>query len=108
MKHLKKIENYKTDLYSNYPDVGDYVIMNTTNKGAELKEFINNNIGVATSVGANTLRVSYEKIPNSIIIHFHRDDDGRLFSVEMIEDVVDFSKDRSELEAKISANKYNL
>lgn len=104
MKYLKEFDR----LYSNYPDVGDYVIINTTSKGAELKEFINNNIGVATSVGANTLRVSYENIPDSIIMHFHRDDEGRLFSVEMIEDIVDFAKTKEDLEIILNANKYNL
>ena len=43
MIKIKNFENYKTVLYSNYPDEGDYVIIDTTSKGRELKEFINNN-----------------------------------------------------------------
>ena len=44
MKHLK--------LYNNEPEVGDYVLMKSTNPNKELASLINNTIGKLTQIRA--------------------------------------------------------
>lgn len=97
MKYIKNFERMKI-----VPQIDDYVIMITRNE--ILDDFISSNVGQITSFdGQSTIRVKYEDIPIDLSSSFT--DNTRKFLIELIKDI---SKNKEDLEMKISSQKYNL
>lgn len=99
----------------NDPQKGDYVIcdrhlaINSDDILYEVDEFTNSNIGkiVKTEyeMGEMQYYVKFENIPPSIIGEYINPKTPTLM---FRRNILDFSKDKEELEQKLIANKYNL
>jgi len=111
MKHIKTYENI------NEPQVGDYVICEEKDRyymlEKELCEFIKNNIGKIVIVNASGNKscpytVQYENVPDTIRDNFftkYNLSNNRNFRKT---EIIFFSKYKSDVEAYLTSNKYNI
>lgn len=107
MKHIKIYENFD---YSNikvgdyaifyYDDISQYAYHAKLN--AERKDFINSHVGMIINV--SNMENSWIEVMYDEIIPTYNSNKILLTKDVMIE----YSKDKEKLEAKLSANKYNL
>lgn len=95
MKHLKIFD----DLI-NRPIYHDYVLANGMDFNNNLKKFIKENIGRVISKGYSTYRVMYDNIPSDIVSYFHDFYDEGLFVVLPLEDILEYSPNKEDLEIK--------
>lgn len=123
MKYIKLYENIEED-----PQIGDYVIMkdrlpallvNDSTIQLQLLIFIKNNIGKIIDIfdqdNVNYVIVEYDNIPDDIPDEMydvfttdfptHLKQNLLIFNLKHIKM---FDKDKENLEARMSANKYNL
>ena len=102
MKHIKSYEAIES-IGDNYPQSGMYAISDTRSQNRDLISFLNNNIGIITYLEDYSVRIEYENIPKNVKNFF--DDKERTCDLELLKY---YSKNKEELELKISANKFNL
>jgi len=101
MKHIKLFEEINQNVIGSWtlaPEVGDYVICDSTNFDL-LKNLVKNNIGKLIQIEKVTrdddnYYIKYTEIENDIV--FWRSE------------ILYWSKDKEELEAILTAQKYNL
>lgn len=109
-----KIKRFKYNTLQ--PKIGDYVICDESNitfdnkvLHKKMNYFIDNNIGLIINEDYKGFDyiVKYDNIPDSLMDQFSRFGlpNTRGFNVD---EVVDFSKDKEILEARIRAKKYNI
>ena len=111
---MKYIKTYET-LNEGTPEIGDYVIIRMwTHLNGELMNFINNNIGqiaYKSSLG-NELTIKYDNVPGKLQTHFvfpgSLSKDKRLSRTFHKNEILYFSKDKTELEFELKVSKYNL
>lgn len=111
MKHLKIYENY------NEIEIGDYVICESGKSNyniqfKKLNDFIRNKIGKLIDIDNKSIPgsiyyiVEYDNIPDNIS-NFKRSRNESAFTMHKI-DIINYSKDKNELESIINANKFNI
>jgi hypothetical protein len=110
MKYIKTYEDLKFEI-----QVGDYVQIKTHSSILNVKEFINNNIGIVSNINHTNddIVVGYYDIPKVIEKFFNKTyyKNNSIFPFTRSFDlnrVVEFGKTKEELEMKILAKKYNL
>ena len=96
MKHLK--------LYNNEPEVGDYVLMKSTNPNKELASLINNTIGKLTQIRASSVIIRYN-FSDFICKKFEISSVTREFNKDQI---VIFGKTEEEIKRKKKYKNFNL
>lgn len=103
MNYLKYFKDIK-------PKYGYYVICGGDNLpyNGELRDFVINNIGRIISRGYSTYRVTFDNIPSNIAVHFHKDDDSKLFLVLDACNFLIVSDNKEDIELYIQSKKYNL
>jgi len=114
MKHLKTLETISND-----PQIGDYVIIKSYSPVDEVNDFINNNIGQIIDISQSKysfskyrLSIIYDNIPSEIKQYFENNNikgtfyDG--FRDYKFSDIIEYSKNKEDLEIILSSNKYNL
>ena len=109
MKYIKTYENIDSE-----PKIGDYVIC--IDKGQDDEEFIDflsNNIGKIVSIGIKLYIsydyvVQYEYIPEEIAYYFHTYNKNKNSRPMNINEIIEFSENKKDLEMYIDAKKYNL
>lgn len=106
MKYIKSYEN----ILNNNIQIGDYVYCNEKTEGVpeDALFFINNNIGKVVQINKGyDYTVKYYNIPENIKRYFIRFnvEDCRGFDYN---EIIYHSKNKQELKAIISQNKYNL
>jgi len=87
-------------------EVGDYVLMRSSVHS--IVEFINNTIGKIIGFDYdkyNNIKVTYDNIPEDLRTYWFNNTNDRDFNINQ---VVEFSKNKEELELKLAAKKYNL
>jgi hypothetical protein len=121
------ITKFKIFENNNKPQVGDYVYcieeIGTYTKNKEVLNFIKNNIGRILGYYEKNYNntnnreyylVKYENIPNNIEDIFEQDDpdnvDGIIENSYVFypNEIIDFSKEKKDLEKYLDVNKYNL
>jgi len=116
MKYLKMFEELSVSNTNLHKD--DYVIIDSTNYWPKLDtdviDFINNNIGQITHIvpyNTDSFYVKYENIPEKIknrsFIKIGSMEDTKCFNIQFTK-IIDFSKNKEDLEYISASNKYNL
>jgi hypothetical protein len=104
MKHLKTYENLNT-----LPKIGDYVVCkDLSNPTKILGDFININIGKITSKKSeDEFYIQYENVPPEIQEYFKYSNikNTRYF---LDNEILFWSKNKTDCEVYISSNKYNI
>lgn len=102
MKYLKTFENNNMK-----PQVGDYVLCKEADDVfPEVKEFTSNNIGKLIEIEnleKYPYMIKYKNIPKNLADYFQSNTRGMDIS-----EIIFYSKDKDEVEARINATKYNL
>lgn len=113
MKHLKTYENVN----NNESQVGDYVLckpnnmdvlFGTKNQKTNLKNFIQNNIGIIKKITADEIQVKYHDVPFTINKFFNYDNTLSFELDEIIISSSDIEDIKKEYELRFTSNKYNL
>jgi len=115
MRHIKIYENYKPKIQE-----GDYIVINIKTTSYQFDEFINNNIGQLIYIvpyNTDSYYIRYENIPKIINRWFHGKDkllpsdpdleNSKCFNIHAI-NIIDYAKDKSELEYIFDSKNYNL
>jgi hypothetical protein len=116
MKHIRLYENYDQSEIQE----GDYVVINIKADNKIYEEFINNNIGQLIYIvpyNKDSLYIRYDNIPISLKSWFHKKasilhpeldlQNSKCFHINSIK-IIDFSKNKEDLEYIFNAEKYNL
>ena len=112
MKYIKKFENHIDDI-----QIGDYVICHEdsdSNRSNELVDFVNNNIGRIVSHGyysADDYNITFDNIPKKFKKNDYfsiKDGDKEYSRYMQKNEIIDWSKNKEELELKLAVNKYNI
>jgi len=111
MKHLKIYEKYYKLEIGDYVICWDYYLRNNDDY-KNINDFLKNNVGQIIDItnklttGVENYVVQYDNIPynlNKYTTSFYKS------SIPMTsKDILQYSKDKSELEIMINSNKYNL
>ena len=116
MKYIKRFEEL-----NNEPELGDYVICsefpeNDYDTYYEIDKFLTNNVGrYVKNVEDDDLVedyfyiIEYENVPDYLFLYFPEEKGVKNRCRRLNrKSIIDFSKDKEELEAKISAKRYNI
>lgn len=96
------------------PEVGDYIIANNlppignwkTNQYKNMDIFLKNNIGKVYNIHEYIIAITYDNIPDDLLIDF-----GRINNIPtkcVYIDYTTYAKTKKELELKLKAKKYNI
>ena len=115
MKYIKKFET------NNKPEIGDYVILNYNNMGMNVNNFLNNTIGEVAWISETktwySIRYPKNIIPKNLDGFFGNIKNSNVKNVNdmliydydiNINDILEYSHTKEELELKLASNKYNL
>ena len=111
MKYIKTFEDLK-----NEPQVGDYVLIKTVAADGNIKNFINNTIGIIDYIQPDftnlfdkkcdgNIGVRYKNIPKSLQLWFGKGSNVRQFLKKQI---VAIGKTEEEVKQKVQSNKFNI
>ncbi len=112
MKYIRKFEEKNSE-----PKEGDYVLMKSTMSNPELLSFIESNVGKIIKFQYNydntSVEVEYENIPIDIGFLFGYYGTENMnknigFKIFLYESIIEFSDNKTDLEYKINARKFNL
>jgi len=111
MKYIRKFEEKNSE-----PKEGDYVLMNSTMMNPNLNEFIDNEVGKIVKIddkrGFISVEVEYENIPMEIASLFgyndYKNHENTGIKVFLMSSIIEFSDNKTDLEYKINARKFNL
>lgn len=110
MKYIQIYENYNKT-----PKIGDYILVNVDFKGNEYQNFVNNNVGKIKNIklsknipNERLATVEYRNIPDSILYRFDGYDLSKNVTQIVVDDIIEWSKTKKEMQVMLSGKKYNL
>ena len=120
MKYIKKFENI-----NELPNIGDYILIHSTAADVNVRNFVNNTIGVVVGINYSKpgkwghtseeqIVVKYENAPAEIQSYFRKPSKiTSNYKNEFLrnyypEQIVEYGKTKEEVELKIASNKYGL
>ena len=124
MKYIKMFENLK-------PEVGDYVICKEdgdTYSSIEFNNYLSNSVGRIIKNSSDSLfHVTFDRLPSDDVLKYsfyvakssiirnldkskYKMFNDKYTNVTILDktDIIDWSKNKEELELKLAANKYNI
>ena len=113
MKHLKTLETINDG-----PKIGDYIIVKSNSPIYEINDFIENNIGQIFNIVkfknsryGNTYYTKYNNIPSEIKVYFQYlmlENKLCYYRGYDSSSIIEYSKNKENLEIILQAKKYNL
>jgi hypothetical protein len=109
---ITKFKIYES-LNKGKPEIDDYILVkylysSDPNYLSELKNFLDNTIGILNDIDINEILVRYDNVPNNLKIFFKKT--NKVFYTKPFEkkSIVCYSKNKEDLEKILMANKFNI